>query len=146
MYNHEGESRFKENSLWDLYMNLYSCLQEQLRRRESKVHAMQLELESREKRMWEKIASGKHAFLHCFPQSRICKYYIQPHLPPCPVLDESELDSFEEKPNTKTGKQQEALHHHNAPYHALFLPPRDQLPSTGEEEVEEGIDNKNVTN
>ena len=26
-----------------------------------------------------------------------------------------------EKPNTKTGKQREALHHHNAPYHAMLL-------------------------
>ena len=50
-----------------------------------------------------------------------------------------------EKPITKTGKQREALHYHNTPYHALLLPPRYQPPSTGEEEVEEEIDNENVT-
>ena len=52
------------------------------------------------------------------------------------------------KPEGSTTPKQvnnEKLYTTNAPYHALFLPPRDQPPSTGEEEVEERVGNANVT-
>ena len=57
--------------------------EEQLRRRESKVHTMQLELESKEKQMWEKVASGKHAFFALFSSKpRMLVVYAYTHTYP----------------------------------------------------------------
>ena len=57
--------------------------EEQLRRRESEVHAMQLQLESKEKVMWEKVASGKHAFFTPFSSKlRMLVVYAYTHTYP----------------------------------------------------------------
>ena len=58
--------------------------EEQLRRRrESEVHAMQLQLESKEKLMWEKVASGKHAFFAPFSSKpRMLVVYAYTHTYP----------------------------------------------------------------